>query len=131
MTTEHTRSETYQRGLEMRRSVLGTDHVDRSLTQVSDFSRPMQELVTEYCWGVVWTRDGLQRKTRSLLNLAMLTALNRTHEFTAHIRGAINNGANVSEMQETLLQTAIYVGVPAALESFRMADQSCRNPGNA
>jgi len=132
MTTEQTRSETYQRGLEMRRSVLGTDHVDRSLTQVSDFSRPMQELVTEYCWGVVWTRDGLERKTRSLLNLAMLTALNRTHELTAHIRGAINNGATVAELQETLLQTAIYVGVPAALESFRVADKVLRElDGNA
>ncbi len=132
MTTEQTRSETYQRGLEMRRSVLGTDHVDRSLTQVSDFTRPMQELVTEYCWGVVWTRDGLERKTRSLLNLAMLTALNRTHELTAHIRGAINNGATIAELQETLLQTAIYVGVPAALESFRVADKVLRElDGNA
>jgi len=117
-----THSETYQQGMKVRREVLGTDHVDRSLAQVTDFARPIQELVTEYCWGIVWSREGLDRKTRSLLNLAMLTALNRSHEFGAHVRGALANGASVSEIQETLLQTAIYVGVPAALESFRVAD---------
>jgi 4-carboxymuconolactone decarboxylase len=120
---EQTRKEAYERGLEMRRSVLGADHVDRSLTEVSDFSRPMQELVTEYCWGVVWTRGGLPPKTRSLINLAMLTALNRSHELAAHVRGALNNGATVEEVQETLLQTAVYVGAPAALESFRVAEK--------
>lgn len=123
MTTEETRAASYERGLEMRRAVLGADHVDRSLDQVTAFSRPIQELVTEYCWGVVWTRDGLERKTRSLLNLAMLTALNRPHELAVHVRGAITNGASIAELQETLLQTAIYVGVPAALESFRVAER--------
>lgn len=114
--------ETLERGLEMRRAVLGAEHVDRSLAQVSEFARPIQELVTEYCWGVVWPREGIERKTRSLLNLAMLTALNRPHELGVHVRGALTNGATVAEIQETLLQTAIYVGVPAALESFRIAD---------
>ena len=122
MALDETRQEVFDRGLEMRRQVLGATHVDRSLAQVSDFSRPIQELVTEYCWGVVWTRDGLPPKTRSLLNLAMLTALNRSHELGVHVRGALTNGATVDEIQETLLQTAIYAGVPAALESFRVAE---------
>lgn len=126
MTTGEKHSETYQFGLEMRRSVLGDEHVDRSLTQASEFSRPVQELVTEYCWGAIWCRDGLEPKTRSLLNLAMLTALNRMHELSGHVRGAINNGATVTELQETLLQTAVYVGVPAALESFRVAEKVLR-----
>jgi 4-carboxymuconolactone decarboxylase len=122
MPSDETHEQTYQQGMKIRRAVLGAEHVERSLAQVSDFARPMQELVTEYCWGIVWGRDGLERKTRSLLNLAMLTALNRPQEFGAHVRGALTNGATVSEIQETLLQTAIYVGVPAALESFRIAD---------
>jgi 4-carboxymuconolactone decarboxylase len=116
------RADAYERGLAMRRQVLGAAHVDRSLAQVSEFSRPIQELVTEYCWGAVWTRDGLPLKTRSLLNLAMLTALNRPHEFGVHVRGALTNGATVDEIRETLLQTAVYLGVPAALESFRIAE---------
>lgn len=122
MSQDETRRDLFQRGLEMRRQVLGATHVDRSLAQVSEFSRPIQELVTEYCWGVVWTRDGLPPKTRSLLNLVMLTALNRSHELGVHVRGALTNGASIEEIQETLLQTAIYVGVPAALESFRVAE---------
>ncbi|MGH3165221.1 MAG: 4-carboxymuconolactone decarboxylase [Trebonia sp.] len=123
MMTEPTHAGTYERGIEMRRAVLGDKHVDRSLEQVSEFSRPIQELVTEYCWGVIWNREGLERKTRSLLNLAMLTALNRSHELAVHVRGAINNGVTVAEIQETLLQAAVYVGAPAALESFRVAEQ--------
>lgn len=119
-------SERYRRGLEMRRAVLGDEHVSRSLDEVSEFSRPIQDLVTEYCWGVVWNRDALERKTRSLLNLAMLTALNRPHELAVHVRGAMNNGATVAEVQETLLQCAVYVGVPAALESFRIAERVLR-----
>jgi 4-carboxymuconolactone decarboxylase len=113
----------FERGLQTRREVLGTDHVDRSLERVTDFSRPVQELVTEYCWGAIWTRPGLDRKTRSLLNLGMLTALNRMHEFAVHVRGALTNGATEEEIQETLLQTAVYCGAPAALESFRVAEQ--------
>ena len=122
MTNDGTHEQTYEAGLQVRREVLGEAHVERSLAQVSEFSRPIQELVNEYCWGVVWTRDGLERKTRSLLNIVMLTALNRSHELAVHVRGAITNGATVAEIQEALLQTAIYVGVPAALESFRVAE---------
>jgi 4-carboxymuconolactone decarboxylase len=126
MTTDETHADSYSRGLDVRRAVLGREHVQRSLGQVTEFSRPIQELVTEYCWGVVWSRDTIDRKTRSLLNIAMLTALNRLHELGAHVRGARNNGASPAEIQEVLLQTAIYVGVPAALESFRVAEKVLR-----
>jgi len=129
MTNDQNHKETFEKGLKVRREVLGATHVDKSLSQVSEFARPIQELVTEYCWGVVWSREGLPRKTRSLLNLAMLTALNRPHELAAHVRGAITNGATEKEIQETLLQTAIYVGVPAALESFRVAETVLREFG--
>jgi 4-carboxymuconolactone decarboxylase len=122
MTSDATHRESYERGLQVRREVLGEAHVDKSLAQVTDFSRPIQELVTEYCWGEVWSRDGLPRATRSLINIAMLTALNRSHELGVHVRGAINNGVTEEEIQEVLLQTAIYVGVPASLESFRIAE---------
>jgi 4-carboxymuconolactone decarboxylase len=93
------------------------------MSGVSEFSRPMQDLVTEYCWGAIWTRDGLQRRDRSLINLAMLTALNRNHELAVHVRGALRNGCTVEEIQEVLLQASVYVGVPAALESFRVAER--------
>lgn len=118
-----TRQESYDEGLAVRRDVLGAAHVERSLSQASDFTRPIQDLVTEYCWGSIWTREGLDRKTRSLVNLGILTALNRQHEFGVHVRGAFRNGATVAEIQEVLLQTAIYVGVPAALEAFRVAEE--------
>jgi 4-carboxymuconolactone decarboxylase len=124
VTDEQTRRETYERGLTMRRSVLGDAHVQRSVDNVSDFARPIQDLVTEYCWGVVWTRDGLDLRTRSLLNLVMLTALNRSHELAVHVRGALRNGVTVPEIQEALIQSAIYVGAPAALESFRIAERA-------
>ena len=118
-----THRDTYEAGLAVRKAVLGAEHVERSLAQVSEFSRPIQELVTEYCWGAVWTRPGLERRTRSLVNLAMLTALGRNHELGVHVKGALTNGVTVEEIQEVLLQTAIYVGVPAALESFRVAER--------
>lgn len=123
MTDDKSHQETYDAGLAMRRAVLGDVHVDRSLTGVSDFARPIQELVTEYCWGTVWTRGGLPPRTRSLLNLAMLTVLNRSHELGVHVRGALNNGVTVEEIQETLIQAGIYAGMPAALESFRIAER--------
>lgn len=122
MTNETTRQQTYEAGLRVRRDVLGSAHVDRSLGQVTEFSRPIQEFVTEYCWGAVWDRDGIDRRTRSLLNIVMLTALNRMHELGVHVRGAIRNGVTVEEIQEALLQAAVYVGVPASLESFRVAE---------
>ncbi len=111
----------FEEGLAVRRAVLGSDYVDRSIAAADDFNRPMQELVTEYCWGEVWTRPGLPRKTRSLINLAMLTALNRPHEVKIHLKGALNNGCSKDEIMEVLLQTAIYCGVPAAIDSFRLA----------
>ena len=119
-------SKMYQDGLAMRRSVLGDAHVDRALADGDDFSRPFQELVTEYCWGAVWTRDALPPKTRSLINLAMLTALNRPKEVEIHVRGALNNGCTREEIREVLLQTAVYCGVPAANDSFRIANRVLR-----
>ena len=126
MTQDGTHEATYDAGLAMRKKVLGAAHVERSLERTSDFSRPIQELVTEYCWGEVWTREGLEPKTRSMINIAMLTALNRMHELSVHVRGAITNGVTEAEIQEILLQTAIYVGVPAALESFRVAEKTLK-----
>jgi 4-carboxymuconolactone decarboxylase len=111
----------YERGLKNRREVLGAEYVDNAIKTADDFSRPLQELVTEYCWGAVWDRPGLDRKTRSIINLAMLTALNRPHELKLHIKGALNNGLSKAEIGEVLLQTAIYCGVPAAVDSFRSA----------
>lgn len=113
---------TFETGLQTRREVLGAEHVDRSLEQATDFARPMQELVTEYCWGAVWSRPGLDRKVRSLLNIVMLTALGRRHELEVHVRGAVTNGVTATEIQEALLQTAIYCGVPAAMEATRAAE---------
>ena len=116
-------SESYERGLKIRREVLGDAHVDRSLAAVSEFARPAQELVTAHVWGDVWSRPGLDRRTRSLLNLVMLTALNRNHELAVHVRGAINNGCTAEEIQEALLQAGVYCGAPAVLESFRVAER--------
>jgi 4-carboxymuconolactone decarboxylase len=117
---------TFEKGREIRSSVLGKEFVDAAFKAADSFSMPMQELVTEYCWGAVWSRDGLERKTRSMINLAMLTALNRGHELSVHVKGAINNGVTPEEIQEVLMQTAIYVGVPAALESFRIAEATLK-----
>ena len=114
-------SETYDKGLEIRRAVLGSEYVDKATTTADDFNQPMQELVTEYCWGAVWGRPGLPRKTRSLLNLAMLSALNRSPELKLHVRGALNNGVTKKEMAEVFLQVAIYCGVPSAIDAFRTA----------
>ena len=113
--------ERLEAGLKIRREVLGDDYVNRSMQQADEFTRPFQELVSEYCWGAVWARPGLPRRTRSLLNIAMLTALNRPHEVRLHLKGALNNGCSRDEIREVLLQAAIYCGVPAALDSFRIA----------
>jgi 4-carboxymuconolactone decarboxylase len=110
--------------LEIRKAVLGTAYVENSLKSADDFSRPLQELVTEYCWGAVWGREQLPRKTRSLLNLAMLSALNRPHELKIHVRGAVRNGVSREEIREVLLQVAIYCGVPAAVDAFRAAREA-------
>ncbi len=113
----------YEAGLQVRRAVLGAEYVDKAISSADDFNRPLQELVTEYCWGEVWTRPGLDRKTRSIMNLAMLTALNRPHEIKLHVRGALNNGLSKNEIREVFLQTAIYCGVPAAIDGMRVAKE--------
>lgn len=118
----------FDAGLAVRRRVLGARYVNDAMRSADDFTRPLQELVTEYCWGAVWTRPGLPKKTRSLLNLAMLTALNRPHEVRLHVRGALRNGCSRREIMETLLQTAIYCGVPAAIDSFRVAREVLAEP---
>jgi 4-carboxymuconolactone decarboxylase len=113
--------DTYERGLAIRKEVLGAEHVERSLAGADDFSRPYQEVITEYCWGAIWNRPGLDRRTRSLLNLAMLTALNREEEFRLHVRAAFRNGVPREEIREVLLQAMIYCGVPAANSAFKQA----------
>ncbi|OBT46448.1 hypothetical protein VE00_03325 [Pseudogymnoascus sp. WSF 3629] len=114
----------FDEGLKIRYQVAGKEYVDRSLENgSSDFARPMQELVTEACWGSVWARPGLEKKQRSLLNIAMLCALNRGTELAVHVRGAVNNGASEVEIRETLLQAAIYCGMPAGIEGFKVAEK--------
>ena len=115
--------ELFDKGLKTRREVLGAEYVDASLKSADDFNMEMQELVTQYCWGDVWNRPGLDRRTRSFLNLAMISALNRPHELKLHVRGAINNGLTKNEIKEVFLQAAIYCGVPAAIDSFRVASE--------
>jgi 4-carboxymuconolactone decarboxylase len=121
--------EAFEKGLKTRREVLGAEYVDASISNADDFNRPMQELVTEYCWNEVWNRPGLDRRTRSFLNLAMITALNRPHELKLHVRGAINNGLTKDEIKEVFLQAAIYCGVPAAIDSFRSAKEVFKEMG--
>ena len=120
----------YEKGLSIRREVLGAEYVDKAIGSADDFSRPLQELITQYCWGEIWGRPGLEKKTRSLLNLAMLSALNRPHEIKAHVRGALANGVTKDEIKEVFLQVAIYCGVPAAVDSFRIAKEVFKEQGN-
>jgi len=114
----------FDRGLEIRRSVIGKEFVEKSFATADDFNLPMQELVTEYCWGAVWGREELSKKTRSFLNLAMLSALNRPHELKTHVKGALRNGLTRAEIREVFLQVAIYCGVPAGVDSFRIAREA-------
>jgi 4-carboxymuconolactone decarboxylase len=116
-------SEKFQRGLNTRREVLGSAYVDASLSKATEFNWPIQELVTEYCWDAVWNRPGLDRKQRSILNLGMISALNRPHELKLHVRGALNNGLSKEQISEIFLQVSIYCGVPAAIDSFRVAQE--------
>lgn len=113
----------FAKGLEIRRAVLGADYVDKSIASADAFTEDLQVLVTKYCWGDVWGRPGLDRRTRSFLNLAMIAALNRPNELKLHVRGALNNGLSREEIREVFLQVAIYCGVPAAIDSFRLARQ--------
>lgn len=112
--------ETFDRGLTIRKAVLGEDYVNQALANADELSMPLQQLVTEYCWGTVWAREGLERKTRSLINLGMIAALNRPHELKLHVRGALNNGCSKEEIVEVILQIAIYCGVPAAIDAMRV-----------
>jgi 4-carboxymuconolactone decarboxylase len=112
---------TYETGLGIRTDVLGKDYVENALRTADDFNQPFQELVTEYCWGAVWGREGLSRKTRSMLNLAMIGVLNRPHELKAHVAGALRNGVSKDEIREVFMQLAIYAGVPAGVDAFRAA----------
>lgn len=116
--------EMFEKGLAIRRAVLGAEYVDKSIAAADDFTKPLQELVTQYCWGEVWGRPELDRRTRSMINLAMISALNRPHELKLHVRGALRNGLTRTEIREILLQVAIYCGVPAAVDSFRVAREA-------
>lgn len=115
--------EAFEKGLKTRREVLGSEYVDNSIKNAGEFNMPMQELITEFAWNAIWNRPGLDRRSRSMINLAMLTALNRPHELKLHLKGAINNGLTKDEIREILMQTAIYCGVPAAIDSFRCAKE--------
>ena len=113
----------YQQGMKVRRAVLGDEHVDRAIASITDFNRDFQDFITRNAWGEIWTRPGLPRKTRSLITIAMMVALNRTDELRLHLRASVNTGVSREELQEVLLQTAIYCGVPAANHAFQIAEE--------
>ncbi|BBZ41505.1 4-carboxymuconolactone decarboxylase [Mycobacterium conspicuum] len=115
---------TFDKGLRIRTTVLGQEYVDKAVKSASDFNRPFQDLVTEYCWGAVWGRDELPLKTRSMLTLAMISVLNRPHELRTHVRAALTNGVTRDEIREIFMKVAIYAGVPAAVDSFRIARET-------
>lgn len=117
------RGENFEKGLKARREVLGADYVDGSLARADDFMMAFQEITTEWCWGYAWTRPGLERKTRSMINLAMLTALGKPAELRLHVKGALANGVSVEEIKEILLHATIYCGIPAGLEAFKAAHE--------
>jgi 4-carboxymuconolactone decarboxylase len=117
------RSDRFNKGLEVRRAVLGADYVDGSLAKADEFMMAFQEITTEWCWGYAWTRPGLERKTRSMLNLAMLTALGKPAELKLHVKGALANGVSVEEIKEILLHAAVYCGIPAGLDAFKAAHE--------
>ncbi len=119
----------FQEGLKTRREVLGADYVDSSLAKANDFMSAFQHITTEWCWGYAWNRPGLERKTRSMLNLAMLTALNRPAEIKLHVKGALTNGVSVEEIKEILLQATVYCGIPAGLDAFKVANQVLEEEG--
>ena len=119
----------FDKGLAVRREVLGAEYVDAAIKGADDFNRPFQEFITEYCWGAVWARPGLPRKTRSIINLAMLTALGKPQELKIHVKGALKNGCTKDEIMEVLMQTAIYCGVPAAVDAFRTAREAFKEAG--
>jgi len=117
-------SEVYERGLALRKEVLGAEYVERSFANADAFSTAIQELSTEYCWGAIWSRDGLSRRDRSLLNIGMISALNRPHELKLHVKAALSNGLTRDEIKEAILQVAVYCGIPAGLDSTRLAREA-------
>tara|TARA_E500000331_G_C17218214_1_gene696839 strand:- start:412 stop:798 length:387 start_codon:yes stop_codon:yes gene_type:complete len=117
------KNEKFKNGLVTRKEVLGESYVENSLSKANDFTMDIQKLATEYCWDEIWNRPGLDRKSRSLLNLGMLASMNKTQELKAHIKGALNNGLTKDELKEVFLQVAIYCGLPVALENFRLAQE--------
>ncbi len=123
------RGEKFEKGLVTRREVLGDAYVEKSLSSADDYGWPMQKLATEYCWDEIWNRPGLDRRSRSLLNLGMISALGRAHELKVHVRGAIHNGLTKDELLEVFLQVAIYCGLPAALDSWRLARETLKEMG--
>ena len=122
-------SERFEAGLAVRQEVLGREYADKSLAEADDFSRPIQELSTEYCWGEIWTKPDLPRKTRSLINIAMISALNRPHELKLHIRAALRNGCSKEEVRAVLMQVAVYCGIPAGIDGFRIAKEVLKEEG--
>jgi len=114
----------FDKGMALRKQVLGAEYVEKSMAAADDFSRPMQELSTEYCWGYVWSRPGLELRERSLINLSMISALNRPHELKLHVKAALNNGLTRDQIREVLLQVAVYCGVPAGIDSTRIAREA-------
>jgi 4-carboxymuconolactone decarboxylase len=129
MSTDKPRSEKFERGLATRRAVLGSDYVDGSIDKADAYGWPLQQLTTEWCWDEIWNRPGLDRRSRSILNLGMISALNRPHELKLHVRGAINNGLTKDEIREIALQVAVYCGMPAALDSLRIAREVMKEMG--
>jgi 4-carboxymuconolactone decarboxylase len=109
----------YKKGLEIRREVLGDEYVDKAINSATDFNRPLQDMLTENCWGEVWSRDGISKKTRSLITIATLAALKASQELKVHVQGALNNGCSVAEIQEVLLHSTVYCGAPSGIEAFR------------
>jgi 4-carboxymuconolactone decarboxylase len=116
-------------GMKIRREVLGADYVDRGMAAADDFMMAMQDLTTRYCWGDIWSRPGLSKKQRSIINLAMISALNRPHELKVHVKGALTNGVTKDEIKEILLQVAVYAGIPAGMDSFRVANETFKELG--
>jgi len=129
MSAKNETAKLFKDGLAVRRAVLGTDYVDGSIAKANDFTMAFQHITTEWCWGYAWTRDGLSRKTRSMLNLAMLTALNRSAEIKLHVKGALANGVTVEEIKEVLLHATVYCGIPAGLDAFKAANQVLEEEG--
>ena len=117
-------SELFEKGMKVRKEVLGEAYVDAAFANADDFTRPMQEYATEACWGAIWGREGLDRRTRSIINLSMISALNRPHELKLHVKAALTNGLTRDEIREILLQVACYCGVPAGMDSFRIAREA-------